>query len=488
MPSTSRPCSPTTSSRSDGLPLLFIELRFFVFFAVVLAVAWGLRGHRAHKAWLLAASYVFYGAWDWRFLSLVWVSTLVDYEVGRRLGQTEDDAARKRLLWVSLVCNLGLLGFFKYFNFFIESAATASGWLGLPLSVTTLSVILPAGISFYTLQTLSYTIDVYRRKLVPTSDLLDFALFVGFFPQLVAGPVVRASDFLPQLDRRPVATHVHVQGAVLLFALGFFKKACVADNVAPFVDAYYASPETWDAASGWLATLLYAVQMYGDFSGYSDMAIACAALLGYRLCLNFDHPFFAPGLAQFWARWNISVSLWLRDYLYISLGGNRGSKLFAYRNTMITFVLGGLWHGASWNLVIWGAMHGLGLVIQREAAHRFGHLRAYREMPPFVGMLLMLWWVTASFAIFRAESFSDALLVLQSYLWFASHGPEHLPSVLWAYLAGLLALHVAFFGGALFKRLEALPAPVFYTLTGVAAVGMFTLIPTEYRPFIYFQF
>ncbi len=468
--------------------MLFVEFRFFIFFALVLAVFWGMRSNRNRKVWLLITSYVFYGAWDWRFLSLILLSTVVDFFIGGRLHATAPASARKRLLMVSLFCNLGLLAFFKYCNFFIDSAVGFLNLLGLNLPPTTLAIILPVGISFYTFQTLSYTIDIYRRRLEPTVDLLDFALFVGFFPQLVAGPIVRARDFLPQLERPARAADVHVRAAVLLFALGFFKKACVSDNIAPFVDAYFADPGSYDAMSAWLGTTLYAVQIYCDFSGYSDMAIACAALLGYRLCRNFAHPYFASGISEFWRRWHMSLSSWLRDYLYITLGGNRGSKLFTYRNLLATMLLGGLWHGASWTFVIWGAMHGGALIVQREVGRLMKGVAFYQNMPAAMGILITFWWVNATWIFFRAADFSSAFVVLRGYLFFSADGTEALPVVLWGHVVVLAILHRAFDGDTLFHRLKELPPVVFYPLAGAASAGMLALVPTGYRPFIYFQF
>ncbi|NNE09943.1 MAG: MBOAT family protein, partial [Gemmatimonadetes bacterium] len=346
--------------------MIFTEFRFLAFFAVVLAVHWALPRNRPRKVWLLLASYAFYAAWDWRFLSLILGSTVLDYFVGRRLdGAALSEGARKRWVSLSVIGNLGILSAFKYFHFFADSALALLEALGFHADPLTIRIILPVGISFYTFQTMSYSLDVYRRKMRATHDILDLALFVGFFPQLVAGPIVRAREFIPQLARRRARSDVRFRPYLLLFLAGFFKKACVSDNIVGVVDRYFADPASYDALSTWIAVLLYTIQIYCDFSGYSDIAIATAGFLGYTLCENFAFPYFSGSIQDLWRRWHISLSSWLRDYLYIPLGGSRGGKLFRYRNLMLTMLLGGLWHGAAWTFVIWGAIHGALLVGQR---------------------------------------------------------------------------------------------------------------------------
>ncbi|MEL7520851.1 MAG: MBOAT family O-acyltransferase, partial [Cyanobacteria bacterium J06553_1] len=307
--------------------MIFTEFRFFIFFAVVFGVYWALRSNGWRKAWILACSYAFYGAWDWRFLSLIIGSTLVDYVVGLNLVKCDDSSkvnsskAKRSWLALSLCVNLGALAFFKYANFFADSAVGFFSWMGLPVNSVTLGIVLPVGISFYTFQTLSYSLDIYAGQLQPKKNLLDLATFVAFFPQLVAGPIVRAADFLPQLEIARSFDQVNVRACLTLFMVGFFKKACVSDNLAPIVDKYFAAPDTFDAISSWIGVLSYTVQIYCDFSGYSDMAIACAGLLGYELCVNFNFPYFASSITDFWRRWHISLSTWLKDYLYIPVGG-----------------------------------------------------------------------------------------------------------------------------------------------------------------------
>jgi len=465
--------------------MLFVEFAFFPFFLLVFAVHWSLPQHRARKAWLLLASYFFYGFWDWRFLSLILVSTLVDYVVGRKLITTH-----RRKLWLlfSLGTNLGLLGTFKYLGFFVESAVEMLTVLGFQPHVPTLEIILPVGISFYTFQTLSYSIDVYRRQLEPTKDILDLALFVAFFPQLVAGPIVRASQFLPQLVKRTPFSRVDVRGALVLFLIGFFKKACVSDHLAYVADNYFASPGDYDSLSAWIAVLAYAVQIYADFSGYSDMAIACAALLGYELCINFEHPYFAGSITAFWRRWHISLSSWLRDYVYIPLGGNRGTTLRTYGNLLATMLLGGLWHGAGWNFVLWGGLHGGGLALHRAWKELLPDDHPLRWLSHGLGIPLTFLFVCVGWVFFRATSLGDSLETLRGLLLFASPGSKELPRAVLAVFLPLALLHLASRYRILERHWRALPAPLFALGYGGAVSAVLPLVAVGAKPFIYFQF
>src|SRR4026208_2017752 len=343
----------------------FVEFRFLWFFLLVFIVYWAMRNNAARKVWLLLCSYAFYAAWNWKFTALVLGSTTVDYIVGQMLGRSENPTWRRFWIAASVCVNLGVLGFFKYFNFFISSASGFLAWRCLPASVNTLNIILPVGISFYTFHSMSYTIDVYRGKQRAISNFADLALFVCFFPPLVARPIVRAVYFLPQLISPRKFSNVDVRGAVMLFLAGFIKKACIADGVAPPVALCSAHPANVTPTSAWIGVLFYAFQIYCDFSGYTDMAIAAARLLGYQLPNNFQFPYFARNVSEFWRRWHISLSSWLRDYLYIPLGGNRVGRLRSSLNLLITMALGGLWRGASWAFLIWGIWHGIGLVAGR---------------------------------------------------------------------------------------------------------------------------
>lgn len=468
--------------------MLFVEPRFFCFFAAVFVVHWVLRPATLRKVWLLLASYAFYAAWDWRFLGLILASTVIDYSVGVLLSRPLSSAGRKRCLIFSVVGNLGILGFFKYYNFFIESAANLGTLLGLSMPISTLNIILPVGISFYTFQTLSYSIDVYRGRLEPTKNFLDLALFVGFFPQLVAGPIVRAFDFLPQLRVPRILARVEIRACLTLFLIGYFKKACISDNIAPIVDAYFAAPGDFSVLSGWIAVSFYAVQIYCDFSGYSDMAIACAGLLGYRLCVNFDFPYLAANISEFWGRWHISLSGWLKDYLYIPLGGNRGSKLFNYRNLMLTMLLGGLWHGAAWNFVIWGGLHGLALIAHKEWRRLMGPKPEPSPPVRVLTCVLTFYWVCLAWIFFRSPDLATSAAIAKAFVFLQSEGSVHLGyDQVWL-LPCLAAAHWVIYKGLFLKRLARMADWEFAACYSLATSLVIALIPPTYRAFIYFQF
>jgi len=461
----------------------FNEPRFLYFFVIVFVVAFALRTNRGRKLWLLACSYAFYANWDWRFVSLLLVSTGVDFLVGSGLARASEPRTRKLLVATSLGVNLGILGVFKYLNFFIESAASFSAWLGLPLSVPMLNLVLPMGISFYTFQTLSYTLDVYRRRMPPVHSLLDFALFVAFFPQLVAGPIVRARGFLPQLARAPQLREIPFRRHLILFLIGFIKKSCIADRIAQAVDPVFAAPWAFDAASQWLASLLYTVQIYCDFSGYTDMAIASAGLLGYRLTINFDFPYLARSIRSFWRRWHISLSSWFRDYLYIPLGGNRAGSFRTAANLMIVFLLCGLWHGASWNFVTWGLFHGTFLALERRIP--------VERLPATIGWLYTLLVVNTSFVIFRSPDLGIAGQLLGGMFGLvpsmADPGLAISPGW-WVLLLGLLGVHRMQQHRSVAQRVERLPGWAFAAAYGAAIALTLPWVVTEFAPFIYFQF
>ncbi|MCD4691545.1 MAG: hypothetical protein K8R79_01415 [Calditrichales bacterium] len=306
---------------------------------------------------LLVSSYIFYGWWDWRFLSLIIFSSFVDYSVGRRLGCQQDKNKRKLLLLISIIVNLGFLGFFKYFNFFAESFAGAFTLLGGSLSVQRLQIILPVGISFYTFQTLSYSIDVYQRKIEPTKDIIAFFAFVSFFPQLVAGPIERATNLLPQFSRQRQFEYGQATDGMRQILWGLFKKVVIADTCARYADEIFAGYLHFSGSILFLGALFFAFQIYGDFSGYSDIAIGTSKLFGFNLKKNFAFPYFSRDIAEFWRRWHISLSTWFRDYLYIPLGGSRGGAWNKTRNVFIIFLVSGFWHGSNWTFIFWGFIH-----------------------------------------------------------------------------------------------------------------------------------
>lgn len=347
--------------------MLFNTWLFIAFFVVVYLIYLRLR-HNAQNWLLLVASYYFYACWDWRFLSLILISTGVDFICSRRITAASEPRVRRRYLFASIATNLGLLGTFKYYDFFVGSLETLLTTLGLPCSSMTLGIIVPVGISFYTFQTMSYTIDVYRRQMPACDSLRDFALYVAFFPQLVAGPIERGRRFLPQVQQPRALTTAGLRQGIWWILLGYFLKVYVADNLTPFVDRAFAGRSVHGPAA-LLATYGFAFQIYCDFAGYSHIARGIARLMGFKLIENFHMPYLAVNPSDFWKRWHISLSSWLRDYLYIPLGGNRRGRPRTYLNLILTMLLGGLWHGAQWKFVLWGAFHGLLLVAYRPFEH-----------------------------------------------------------------------------------------------------------------------
>jgi D-alanyl-lipoteichoic acid acyltransferase DltB (MBOAT superfamily) len=447
---------------------------------------------------LLVASYVFYGAWDWRFLSLILTSTVVDYLVGLRLGQEYVERRRRWLLALSLTVNLGMLGVFKYFGFFAESFRQMLLAVGYEADPVMLSIVLPVGISFYTFQTLSYTIDVYRRDLEPTRDVLDFALFVAFFPQLVAGPIERARNLLPNITApRTLSCEALGRGAVLCL-LGLIKKVVIADAIGPSVDAIYSSPDP-SRLDIVFATWLFAIQIYCDFSGYTDIARGVAKMLGFGLMRNFAQPYFAADPQEFWRRWHISLSTWLRDYLYIPLGGNRGGGWRTNRNLMATMTLGGLWHGAAWNFVLWGVYQGGLLSLHRALAGRHrrtgeGKRRGCAAWA-WRGLAIVTFFqvVCYGWLLFRAQSFDQIQDFTLRLAGLGGAIPEGL-SMPPPPLAAMLAMGFVLVWDMLIERsgdvrfYAAWPLPVRAALYA----GMVYLLAfgatTQTSSFIYFQF
>lgn len=351
--------------------MLFNSLAFLFFFASVYLLYLLLgRFYRAQNILLLAASYTFYGYWDWRFCFLLGATTLIQFMAGRLIGSSEDPRKRKAILAVAVTCSLVTLGIFKYFNFFADNLEAVLRVFGMDVTHSTLHLVLPVGMSFYTFKEISYVADIYRRKLQPAKNILDFALYVSFFPQLVAGPIERAGEMLPQIQRPRKITSQYIDVGIYLVTWGFFKKVVVADNLAEISAQVFNNYRDYNGLDILLGILAYTFQIYCDFSGYTDIARGLAKLLGFDLPLNFRLPYLARSPSDFWNRWHVTLSQWLRDYLYISLGGNRVPEWKVNRNLMITMVLGGLWHGAAWNFVAWGAYHGLILVIYRAIEKR----------------------------------------------------------------------------------------------------------------------
>jgi alginate O-acetyltransferase complex protein AlgI len=406
--------------------MLFNSLIFVGFFLCVYALYSATRRNlRVQNVLLLVASYVFYGYWDWRFLSLIAISTLTDYVIGRHLGATEDTtepgrARRKRLLIYSIVVNLSILGFFKYFDFFAENFAGLLSLVGMHADPITLRIILPVGISFYTFQTMSYTFDVYRKKMAPTDSLLNFAVFVAFFPQLVAGPIERAQHLLPQVEKKRRITTEMIDSGLFLVLWGYFKKVVVADNCGVLANDLFNHYHDFTGVDILVGVLAFAAQIYCDFSGYSDIARGTARLMGFDLMVNFRLPYFALNPSDFWSRWHISLSSWLREYLYFPLGGNRKGPMKTYRNLAITMLLGGLWHGAAWNFVAWGAFHGVILILYRLFEKRPIHADPWNGENPralvFGKMALMFLLTLIGWVLFRSGSL-EQIAYLLTHVW-----------------------------------------------------------------------
>lgn len=392
--------------------MLFNGYLFWAFFAIVLVV-YRVLPWRGQNAWLLVASYVFYGSWDWRFLSLIWLSTAVDYLVAQQIDASDDERQRRRWLGVSMATNLGLLGIFKYYDFFVVELASLGETAGMTMPLALLKVALPVGISFYTFQTMSYTIDVYRRRIQPSHDLLTFALYVCYFPQLVAGPIERFERLMPQLEKPRKFGPGNFQEGLYHVLIGLMKKIVIADNMAPIVDAVFnASASDVTGPECLVATYGFAFQIYGDFSGYSSIAQGISKWLGIDLMFNFRMPYFASSPSDFWQRWHISLSRWLRDYLYIPLGGNRLGKFATYRNLMLTMILGGLWHGAAMTFVAWGLFHGFILCLYRPLEEKLQQWNRRGKIAKLFAVVVMFHLVCFSWLLFRADSMDQAMAMV----------------------------------------------------------------------------
>ena len=479
----------------------------FLIFALFFFSIWPQLKGDARKYFLVGSSYLFYGYWSLGFLALLIGTTIIDFYVARWVHAEEDAARRKRLISISIVANLAVLGFFKYFNFFVDSAGVVLRAAGLDVSPRTLDIVLPVGISFYTFLSMSYTIDVYRRQLIPAARFLDFALYTSFFPQLVAGPIERGTHLLPQAQAVGVNERPSDPSGWGFIALGAFKKVVIADHLSGLVEATYRDPShTWGPAM-WIGTYAFAAQIYCDFSGYSDIAVGLGRLMGFDIMQNFRAPYCSEGPSEFWRRWHISLSSWLRDYLYIPLGGNRNGPGKRKRNLFLTMLLGGLWHGAAWNYVLWGAFHGALLILFKpdgfkRLADRLSGSRAARIAVSFFRRFFFFHLVCLSWALFRAQSLSDCgaifsrLFGLKGWRWnewlsavHASGEGRYLAFSMAIVLGVVLVQNVTKSGpDALVARVWRLPqtARVLFVVVLLAAVVL--LSPEKPPPFIYFQF
>ena len=466
--------------------MLFQSIGFLCFLALLIGSLAVVRRHRAQKVLVLCAGWIFYGWWDIRFVPLLWAYTLIGWGAGMLLDRRMPPRLSRIVFPVSIALVLGMLAYFKYTNFMLATFGELFGF-GAP----SFSIILPVGISFITFEVISYIVDVHTRKLEPCYDLLDFALFNGFFPRLISGPIIRPADFLPQLRQAPRLDVFRLFVGGQIFLLGMFQKVVLADNLAPFVDHVYRDPLLFSSGTVWLAVLAYSGQIYGDFAGYSLMAIGLARMLGFTLPRNFNHPYLSLSITEFWQRWHISLSSWLRDYLYVPLGGNRKGNVRTYVNLMITMLLGGLWHGAGWNFVLWGALHGAALGIHRAYRKvRGSHVAdSNTAWPSLFKWALTFAFVSLAWIPFRSPNeqitveFFRGLFAGGAISWYP-------PQVLLAFavLVGMELLSLP-----AFRRLRPLPstdplqpAPVFL----LVAIGWCIILfqPSNASPFIYFQF
>ena len=414
--------------------MLFNSIEFVIFFVVVLTTISIVKQRRFQHLFLLGASYFFFYFSSNYLISLLIFSTLLDFYIGKEIFSTNNKKKKKILLITSLAGNLGLLGFFKYADFAIDQFNILGNYINLGNEIPILDLLLPIGISFYTFQTISYTVDIYRGHLTPSKSIWEFALFVSFFPQLVAGPIVRAKDFLPQLrekmDSFDVKTKLrlivihnsNLKLGITIMSFGFLKKMFFADNIAPLANEIFSNPIGMDSFSIFMGTIAFGIQIYGDFSGYSDIAIGAAIILGFKLPLNFNKPYFATSPSDFWRRWHISLSTWLRDYLYIPLGGNKKSHSRTYVNLITVMFLGGLWHGASWNFVIWGLLHGMYLAIHKLISDRFPQLRIHPFFKSKIGKLISIlitqYFVFLAWIPFRVKDTEDMIYSMEKFLFF----------------------------------------------------------------------
>ncbi len=485
--------------------MLFNSSEFIFFFAAFFPLYWLVQKNLHYRNLLiLAGSYFFYGSWDWRFLSLILLSTVVDFYCGQAIYRSREHRTKRLFLLISLLTNLGILATFKYLGFFVNSFVDLLHSLGLEANYLTLNIILPVGISFYTFQTLSYTIDIYKGKLKPTHNFTNFAAFVAFFPQLVAGPIERATHLLPQIESSRRVDFQHIREGSFLVLWGLTKKVLIADRLAVYVDVVFADPSGASSAQALLAVLFFTVQIYCDFSGYSDIARGIAKTLGFDLMVNFNTPYFATSIKEFWQRWHISLSTWFRDYVYIPLGGNRAGEAKAKINLMITFLVSGLWHGANYTFVVWGALHAGGHIVESLVKKRFNTNAIPEFAQKFMGTVWTFTFVAFCWIFFRAENLSDAGIIISSI---SSLVPDFvsgtIPLTIESFIVGMnkadFMLSVYFVlllfiidsflkDRGIESRSTQLALPVRWAFSWFLVLNFLMLSPSDSGSFIYFQF
>jgi D-alanyl-lipoteichoic acid acyltransferase DltB (MBOAT superfamily) len=470
--------------------MLFNSLDFAIFLPIVFVLYWFVfnRSLKLQNLLLVVASFIFYGWWDWRFLSLIVFSSVLDFVVGIQLEKTENQKIRKRLLYTSIIINLGMLGFFKYFNFFLDSFVEGFKLLGQDFQIERLNILLPMGISFYTFQTLSYTIDIYRKELKPTNNFIQFLGFVTFFPQLVAGPIERAKNLLPQFYVLRKFSNQKAHEGILDITWGLFKKIVIADGLSQYIDIVYGDITSFSGFPIIWATLFFTFQIYCDFSGYSSIAIGTAKLFGFELVMNFRRPHFAKSLQEFWSRWHMSFSTWLKDYVYIPLGGNRSSKFRTNLNLFLTFLISGLWHGANWTFVFWGGIHGIMYVINK--------MSFFKNRKSIISVVVVFLLVCFSRVFFRANTISDAFYGFSHLLPTSFSGLIGIPTItkssfIFYFVIIIILFTIEYF---LEKRYNATKSYIYpkrnFTIlySSLLIVFIYVLGTFENQEFIYFQF
>lgn len=469
--------------------MLFNSPSFFVFLLVVLVVSAILRRlHKGSELWFLVfASAYFYGQWNWTYLILIYITIVCDFFLGLRYYKSDRP---HKFLYLSMTVNLGILGIFKYLNFLVDSSNAVMASAGFSYAIPGVELLLPVGISFYTFQSMSYMIDIHRGQLQPRTRFVDYALFVSFFPQLVAGPIVRASEFFKQLDEKRHFSFAMAQSGLLLIMLGLVKKVVFADNLALFVDPVFNAPENHSGMMNLLAVYAFAFQIYFDFSGYSDIAIGVAKLLGFTFPRNFMHPYVSLSFQDFWRRWHMTLSRWLRDYLYISLGGNRNGSYKTMRNLFLTMFLGGLWHGASWNFAIWGVLHGVYLAVERfNSRFQWLVLNNRHLVVRLLKWLLVFHLVCFAWIFFRAADFADSATMIQQIFTMQGQFKFTIHNTLPIVVIGLLPLlHLLQARLDLFEKSSTLKTAPYVTLQCLLAIVLYLFSSQNSGSFMYFQF
>jgi len=469
--------------------MLFNSFIFFLFLAIVLPVFYALPTKKSKNLFLLLSSYFFYGYWDWRFCFLLAFSTVVDYYIGLQISKSENAKKRKLLLIISVFINLGILSVFKYYNFFIDNLQLIFSNFNQDLDFLHLNLILPIGISFYTFQTLTYTIDIYRKKIKATTNFIDFSLFVSFFPQLVAGPIERAKLLLPQLSKKLKPTYHQVKQGIVLIIIGLFRKVMIGDTAGRYVDHIFDDLSLYKSIEIVFAIVLFSIQIYADFSGYSHIARGTSKLLGVELVKNFEQPYLSRNISEFWRRWHISLSSFLKDYLYIPLGGNRVKSRMSI-NLMITMLLGGLWHGANWNFMIWGGLHGLYLLIHKVFIQKNIEPKNHSKLNSSLSTLFTFILVTFTWLFFRSQTIESTTIIFNK-IWYWEHSEYSVEfikiAITYLSLIGFLDITEAKYGHTGILKLKS-KMIIIGTLSALFFVTLAYMFQADVSPFIYFQF